>query len=146
MMTVDEFADALTRSIASVRPELERGLVALGAVTTELAKSYIGHEHNEWPPLAPSTIEQKERLGYAVPAPLLREGILRESIKPEVDPIELELVVGSEDIIAVYQEMGTSRGIPPRPFLSMAMEYTTTELAPALFEKIATQILTGKRP
>jgi HK97 gp10 family phage protein len=70
-----------------------------------------------WALLADSTEAEKERLGYPLEAPLLREGDLRDSIQSETDGNKA--VVGSTSDIALYQEMGTEH-IPPRPFLGPA--------------------------
>ena len=48
---------------------------------------------------------------------------MRDSITHELEPAELAVVVGSTEKTALYQEMGTSRGIPPRPFLSLGMQH-----------------------
>ncbi len=48
-------------------------------------------------------------------APWLRAGDLRESITHQA--IESTAVIGSNDPVAVFQELGTST-IPPRPFLA----------------------------
>ena len=49
------------------------------------AKDFIGHELAEWKPLAPSTIAEKERLGFtgqvSATDPLLRTGDMRDSIE-----------------------------------------------------------------
>jgi hypothetical protein len=79
------------------------------------AKAAIGREHEMWPDLAPSTIADKARHGYKTPAPLLRDGTLRDSI--EYTTHGNEGAVGSNLEIAVFQELGTSRGLPPRSFL-----------------------------
>jgi hypothetical protein len=79
------------------------------------AKRVIGRGYDDWAPLKPETIAEKVRAGYA-PKPLLRTGEMRASIEYTVDPHKLEGCVGSNDDIAVYQELGTSR-IPPRSFL-----------------------------
>jgi hypothetical protein len=115
MISLDEFAAFLTRSAEMVKPELEADLVKIGEAQKKLAKDLIGHEHDGWPPLADSTIEEKAAKGYPVPAPLLREGTLRDSIEMRVEG--QEMTVGSDEPVALYQEMGTSR-IPPRPFIS----------------------------
>lgn len=78
------------------------------------AKAAIGREHEEWPALAESTIKDKERKGYKVPAPLLRTGELRDSIQYTVRGNEG--CVGSDNDKALWHELGTSR-IPPRSFL-----------------------------
>lgn len=72
---------------------------------------------NAWAPLADSTEAEKERLGYPLNAPLLREGDLRGSYNYEVNGNEA--VIGSQSDIAVYQEMGTET-IPPRPVIGPA--------------------------
>jgi phage gpG-like protein len=103
-------------------PAIERDLHAAGPMIVEKAcqivqrkaKSAIGREHEMWVPLAPSTIADKQKHGYAVPKPLLRDGTLRDSINYTVN--DNEGCVGSDDPVAVFQELGTSR-IPPRSFL-----------------------------
>lgn len=121
-LTLDELVKMLQVSSKSVRPRLEADLAKIGALTAAAAVEYIGHEMPEWPALAPSTIAEKERLGYtgqvSATDPLLRTGAMRDSIKIEVEG--LEMAVGSGDKIAAYQELGTKH-IPPRPFLGPAM-------------------------
>jgi hypothetical protein len=85
-------------------------------LVAKAARDAIGKDHEMWAALAPSTIADKVRQGYAAPAPLLRTGQLRNSIEWTVDAAKLEGCVGSDDPVAVYQELGTSR-IPPRSFL-----------------------------
>ena len=79
----------------------------------ERAKSLIGHPHASWPPLRPETIAHKD----GVNTPLLETGEMRNSIEHTV--IGKSGFVGSNSDIAVYQELGTSRGIPPRSFLGL---------------------------
>jgi hypothetical protein len=101
---------------------IERDLHASGPLIVEKAcqivqkkaKAAIGRNHEEWAPLAPSTIADKAQHGFPTPKPLLRTGELRDSIQYQVHG--LEGAVGSDLDIAVYQELGTSR-IPPRSFL-----------------------------
>src|SRR5882724_7536891 len=81
------------------------------------AKATIGHEHDAWPPLAESTIMDKAAHGFKTPAPLLRTGTLRDSIEYTVHGNQGW--VGSDNPVAVFQELGTSR-IPPRSFLVSA--------------------------
>ncbi len=78
------------------------------------AKSAIGREHELWPDLKPATIQEKARAGYPTPKPLLRTGELRDSISHVASGNEG--AVGSNSLIAVYQELGTKH-IPPRSFL-----------------------------
>jgi phage gpG-like protein len=69
-----------------------------------------------WPPLAETTLKQHNDLGVG-DTPLLVSGYLRESISHEVEG--KNAVVGSDDDVMVYQELGTDK-IPPRPVLGPA--------------------------
>lgn len=94
----------------------------VGKFVEKESKEYIGHLQDEWPELAETTKQEKERLGYGNAQndwqPLLRTGEMRESIGYSV---ELHKVyIGSKSDILVYQEMGTVF-IPPRPVLGLAM-------------------------
>ena len=84
-------------------------------IVQKKAKSAIGQEHELWPDLAASTIADKARQGYLTPKPLLRSGEMRDSIEYTVHGMEGS--VGSNDPVAVFQELGTSR-IPARSFLA----------------------------
>lgn len=148
-ITLDELAAMLESRSRECRPALGRDLVEAGELVKKHAQEMIGHEHASWPPLKPETIAEKARLGYPTPAPLLRTGILRESIDFEVTPVAAEgftLIVGSEDKVAAYQEMGTSK-IPPRPFISTS----AIQSLPVIQERLSSLIVglltpTGKIP
>lgn len=73
---------------------------------------------NAWAELADSTKDDRVAKGFPANEPLLRTGELRDSI--EIECHGDEAVVGSASDIAMYQELGTDRGIPPRPFLGAA--------------------------
>jgi len=139
MIAVAQWADLFERALKGVRPGINVGLAAYGKVVEELAKSFIGTERNEWPPLAESTIETKERLGYAVPAPLLRTGDMRDSIEYQVDPAELEMIVGSKELKALWQEIGTIK-MPPPPFLRTALFLSEPE-AEKIFGDLGVELL-----
>jgi hypothetical protein len=141
VVTLKEFAALFDRSAARVRPELEIALKKLGVVVAKTAKKKLGHYNEGWESLAERTIEDKEAKGFPTPSPLLRTGTMRASIKEHVTGLTLE--VGSNDKIAVYQELGTSRGIPPRPFLKTAMLESEPEVG-KLFLALAERLLTGK--
>lgn len=88
-------------------------------IVEEEAKDVIGTYRYNWPQLAESTQADREHKGYPPNEPLLREGTLRDSIEHTVIPIESAGYVGSNNKIAVYQELGTN-SIPPRSFLEGA--------------------------
>lgn len=138
-MTIEEFEKALTISVSSVRPRVEVGLDKVGELAATMAAAYIGHYQTGWAPLAQSTIADKAAKGFAVPAPLLRTGEMRDTIGHLVDPIEFKVVIGSTDPKALWQELGTSR-IPPRSFLGLAMS-NTMPFAEETFGRIAVTIL-----
>ena len=81
----------------------------------ERAKGLIGHPNASWPPLAAETLKRKD----GVNTPLLETGEMRDSIEHVVADSS-HGYVGSNDDKAVWQELGTSRGIPPRSFLGLA--------------------------
>jgi hypothetical protein len=138
-MTTEQFEQALSAQIKTIRPRLEVGLDKVGELASTMAAAYIGTYQQGWPQLAESTIKSKAAAGYAVPDPLLRTGELRDSIGHEVDPILLEVAVGSNDKTALFQELGTSR-IPPRSFLGLAMR-NSMPFAMETFGKIAVKVL-----
>jgi hypothetical protein len=77
------------------------------------ARAAIGTYKYGWPPLGPEAIAKHGD------TPLLDTGALRDSISAFVEmsgPESGRGVVGSDNEIAVYQELGTSH-IPPRSFL-----------------------------
>jgi hypothetical protein len=134
MIDFAEFAKQLAVAASRVRPDLERDLLAIGELQKTMAAEYIGREMPFWQPLAESTIRDKARKGFEVPAPLLRTGDMRESLAVQVEPTPLgvEMAVGSDNPIALYQEMGTPT-IPPRPFLApslvASLEYAQDKLS-----------------
>lgn len=109
-------------------------VVATTAVKVQArAMNKIGHYQpavgpfNAWQTLAPVTLAQKQRAGAAGDDPLI--GYYPAGSANEVWPVALRasieiaqhtpLVaeVGTNDPIGPWQEFGTSRGIPPRPFM-----------------------------
>ncbi len=142
MITSEQFEQVLAAQIKTIMPRLEIGLDKVGELASTMAAAYIGEYQPGWPALAESTITSKAAAGFAVPAPLLRTGEMRDSIKHEVDPILLEVVVGSNDKTALWQELGTVH-IPPRSFLGLAMAHSMP-FAEETFGMIAVKILTEK--
>jgi hypothetical protein len=143
-LTVQQFLNHLERAVARSPAVAVVALTeTMEAVAVE-ARACIGHEMPGWPALAPSTVAEKERLGYtgrlSPTDPLLRTGEMRESISASVDAATLTGVVGSTDPVAIFQELGTER-IPPRPFLSTAM-LGAEPVAEIFFGRAAVKLLT----
>lgn len=127
MLTVAEWAASLQMQAARTRGreltlEVEHTLGHLA----KNAQDMIGRENSGWQDLAESTIKEKARLGFtgqrSATDPLLRTGVLESSISASADRQGLTVkgVVGSDDEVAGYQEVGTSR-IPARPFLASSL-------------------------
>jgi hypothetical protein len=92
------------------------------------AKNLIGHPQAGWMPLAAETLARKDGIN----TPLLETGTLRSSITHTViDSNHAE--VGSDLDRAVWMELGTSRGTPPRSYLAKA----AMESGPAVVKVVA---------
>lgn len=142
MMSLNEFEARLSAAITRVVPELEIGLDKVGTLAVTLAAHYPGEYQPGWPKLADSTLKDKADKGFPVPSPLLRTGEMAGSYKKELEPAELEVVVGSAEKKALWQEMGTSR-IPPRPVVALAMA-SSLPYAHDVFREIAVRLLRGR--
>jgi phage gpG-like protein len=93
-----------------------------------------------WPELAQSTQDDREAHGYARNEMLLREGTLRDSIEIAVG--DNEAAIGSNDPVAVYQELGT-KSIPPRSFLGQAAVRKEREVVDLLGHGAARTLISG---
>ncbi len=142
MMTSEQFEAALAAQIKTVKPRLEIGLDKVGELAATMSVHYLGTYQEGWPALKPETIASKAHGD----TPLLETGHMRDSISHEVNPFSVvaEVIVGSTDKKAVWQELGTSR-IPPRPFLSLAMKHALP-FAAQTFGEIAMKILKLEKP
>lgn len=140
---------ALKTSQRDVEPGMLRVVGELMEENATLSKDMIGHELPIWPPLAPSTVVEKERLGYtgrvSATDPLLRTGQLKDSIEPVVHAGLGEVTgeVGTDVRYAADLEMGTSR-MPPRPFLSPPF-ITMEPRAANAFGGLATDLLVPEK-
>lgn len=151
-MNLEQFAGLLDRAAIECKKELELDLVKLGEITSHDAQAAIGTYRYGWPQLAESTQADRVEKGFSANEPLLRTGEMKATIRAEVGPLivgsvsqftDLVLAVGSPDLVALWQEMGTTRGIPPRPFLSSAM-LENFPTAVHLFTTTALKLLTGR--
>lgn len=122
-MNLAEFTRALEGAQQRHTAAREQALRAAAVLVRDEAKALIGTEDEAWPPLADSTIEEKQRLGFTGKVsgtdPLLRTGEYRASIQVG-DVTPEHSFVGTDDPIARFQEFGTSR-IPPRPVIGTAI-------------------------
>lgn len=116
---------------AGVHDALEKACV----VVEDEAKSYPGEYHTGWAPLKPETIASKA----TGDSPLLETGEMRDSIEHTVRGHSG--FVGSNSDIAVYQELGTSRGVPPRSFLKLAAMTKAEESAHTIGATLFTKMI-----
>lgn len=132
----------------AIAAELKRGLEASAKAIEVTAKAEIGKYQPEvgtfpeWPSLAESTQQERERLGYTPDDPLLRRGDLRDTIQREVG--NLEAVIGSKSEIAEYQEFGTDK-IPARPFMGPAAFRNKDKIAKAVGAAAVSGLFGGGR-
>lgn len=107
----------------------------LGDGVARAAKSKLGTYQPGWAPLAPLTMDLREKGGYPRDEPLLVTGALRMSIRTVVVKRvhATDAYVGSSAPQARIQELGGVAGsppanIPPRPYLRPALIEQTPEL------------------
>ena len=100
------------------------------------AKRVIGTYDYGWPALKESTIAHKS----TGDSPLLETGEMRDSIEHKV--VGSSGFVGSDDMKAVWQELGTVK-IPPRSFLMGAAMNKGDEVAKALATDLFAILSTG---
>lgn len=116
------FAAHLT-TLATGMPMAERGALDAACKVVEAeAKRVIGTYDYGWPKLKAATIAKKKNGD----TPLLESGEMRASIEHTVRTHEG--FVGSNNKKAVFHELGTSRGIPPRSFLAGAARHKEKEV------------------
>jgi phage gpG-like protein len=138
--TLESFA-ALMMRVALEMPAAQHTAMEQAAVVVETeAKRVIGTYDYGWPPLAEATIARKANGD----TPLLETGEMRDSIEHISSAKEAH--IGSNNDKAVWQELGTSRGIPPRPFLAGALHHKSDEVVLIIGDEIGGLLSTGKLP
>jgi hypothetical protein len=125
---------------------IEKSLKVSAEMLKKEVKAKFGHYHSGWEQLAEATQRDRVSKGYTANDPLLRDGTLRKSVKAEVKG--KQAIIGSKDIIMLYQEKGTTRtgwgkGIPPRPVF-LATYHTHGKKAVSLFFKSFMEFLRRK--
>jgi phage gpG-like protein len=116
-----------------------KGIEAAAKIVETEAKRVLGTYDYGWAPLKPATIAQKANGD----TPLLETGELRDSISHRLIN-DHEAEVGSNEDKAVWHELGTSRGIPPRSFLAQAAMHKTAEIVLVTGEAVFHALRKGK--
>jgi len=145
LISADEFAAMLKLAATRAKAEIAIPTEAVMVGAEKRAKEAIGTYEFGWPQLAGSTQADRVAKGYAANEPLRRTGELQESIAHEVEltATGADGVLGSGEKTALWAELGTSRGEPPRPFLSEALMRSGPEIETAFGEFLVT-ILSGR--
>ena len=135
------------------------GLRAAATIVAEAADGYIGEYQPAagpfpaWKPLSQATLhggvspsghkfKGKIDLGFAPPdRPLLRTGFMRDTIESSVGPGKM--VVGSDDEVAFWQELGT-RYMPARSFIGRAMFEKQGAAVAAVMEAMFGPLVRGR--
>lgn len=137
--TLVGFAAHLGHMVAEIEHVNHHALESAARIVEKEAKRVIGTYDYGWPPLAESTLAHK-----SADTPLLETGEMRESIKHVADSKEAH--IGSDEDKAVWQELGTRRGIPPRSFLAGALQHKAEEVVDEIGFEIVGFLSTGKMP
>ena len=114
-MNLAESAARFAAAAADIEAAKLAALEEACQLVEERAKGLIGHPNSQWPPLAAETLKRKDNVN----TPLLETGEMREFDRARCRRL-VHGYVGSNDDKAVWQELGTSRGIPPRSFIGLA--------------------------
>ncbi len=113
------------------------------------AKRVIGTYDYGWAPLAESTKADRTAHGFPEDEPLLRTGEMRDSIEHHVEEEGLGMtvvgIVGTNNPIAKYQELGTAK-IPPRSFLGEAAMHKEEEIHELFGSAMAAHVLLHLKP
>ena len=133
--SLEGFATHLLVIAEAEQVAARRALQKAAKLVEKRAKEKIGEYQQQagpfiaWPELAESTKADRAAQGYPEDEPLLRSGEMQDSISRATSIDGLEVQIGSNSDIAVWQELGTQH-IPPRSFLGGA----TAEKLPEIKE------------
>ena len=121
-MNLAEAAAKFVAIGAAVEANKHEALEQACVIIETEAKRVLGTYDYGWPPLKPETVARKANGD----TPLLETGELRASIEHSADSKVGH--IGSNNDKAVWHELGTSRGIPPRPFIAGAAQHKEKEV------------------
>ena len=128
----------------------QKALERAAVLVERAALKKIGHYQvragpfQAWPQLAAETQADRVTQHYTANDPLLRSGALFASISHEVDG--MTAVVGSDDPVALWQEVGTKTNIPERSFLGGAAEEHKEEILEIVGGGVVVTLVGGNVP
>jgi phage gpG-like protein len=151
------FGRFLEQAAAQIPQAQTHGLAKASEIMQREAKAEIGTYAQAagpfptWDPLSQATLDgfHHPKAGW-IPGklesypedPLLRQGVMRDSIEAAHD--SHNAVVGSNDDVALWQEMGTPGAmfpIPPRSFLGRSLFVTQDAAASAIMRRVLTPMV-----
>ena len=142
-ISIRQFANLLSTIAAQVSHEEKQAKMHAAEAMVKTAKEMVGSEGNGWPPLAESTIAEKERLGYtghvSATDPLLRTGEYRDSFSVTEGP---PTQFGTTDENAAVHEFGNAHE-PPRPVVGPATLKHSHEVGETFAKWFRNRLLRG---
>lgn len=136
-----EFAVFVAEELGEGVEHARESALELGAKAIQHeAKRVLGTYLFDWEQLAPATQADREHQGYPANEPLLRSGEMRDSIHYTIIKPGVEAEIGSDSDIALWQELGTETGIPPRPFLSASAAYLEKPIVHMIKETVGAAV------
>jgi len=141
-----EFFDALPGAIDR---GLRKAADGIGLAIEQRAMEKLGTYQPGWPQLESSTQAERISLGFAPNDPLLRSGLLKDTIQGVVEPMNCgyRVVVGSDAPQARIQELGGvnsgrpgAKDLPPRPYLAPSVVEAEDAIQQSVALSIAREI------
>jgi phage gpG-like protein len=133
--------------LAALQDEVLHEAAETASVVVQTNVKNVFGDQSKLAPLAPSTMAERERLGFSPDEPLKRTGELMESVKRDV--FENEAVIASADPIMGYHEFGyinhrTGNPVPARPAFEIGMNESEEEVV--AIAELAAGAAVGMRP
>jgi hypothetical protein len=135
---------------AAMEAAAPTGIKAACDVVLEATRENIGvyqrsdtHPFEEWPELSEATKADRLAHGYSENDPLLRSGGMRDTY--EISVAGTHGAVGSDDMIAFWQEFGTT-SIPARSHVGMAGARNEERCSYMMAEPVIAALVGGVLP
>jgi hypothetical protein len=129
--TLASFAAHLYAVNAVLENQTHHGLRDAGEIVKREAQRVLGTYDYNWPQLAPSTIARKRSQANT---PGIETSEMHDSIGVHLERTNVE--IGTDNQKAVWFELGTNRGQPPRSFLAGALIHKKDEVVDAIAARI----------
>lgn len=128
--TLGSFARFTAETAALHEERLSTGVGMASVILEKEVRGTFG-DASKLQDLATATQDERVKKGFTANDPLLRDGsLLRDSI----ERVHAGLIagVGSAEPVMVFQELGTRRGIPPRPVFAISLKEAKEKIEAAI--------------